>query len=177
MPSRPRKVRLPAVADAGPLIHLEEVGQERTLGVFSSILVPGPVADEVLAKPGAHGSRALSLPPMKRVALRASEKAMAEDHSLRFDLALIDAAVLAVATQRRAPLLLTDDLDLRDAARSVGVRPVGSIGIVLRAARGGLLDADDAEKALDGFLGRSSLFITPSLIDEAKRALRARGPG
>jgi predicted nucleic acid-binding protein len=74
------------------------------------------------------------------------------------------------------PLLLTDDLSARDAARAMGVRPVGSLGIIVRAYHGGLISLSEAEASLDRLDRDSSLFVTRAIVDLALGELR-RPPG
>jgi predicted nucleic acid-binding protein len=61
----------------------------------------------------------------------------------------------------------------RNAARKLGVTPVGSLGIVLRAARLDIVSVDVAERYLVALGEDTTLFTTPALIETALRALRA----
>lgn len=80
---------------------------------------------------------------------------------------------LAACEARSIGILLTDDLAAREAARIVGVVPVGSIGVVLRAAKIGLLGNDRAQDMLLRLASESTLFTTPALIEGAVRALHS----
>lgn len=158
-----------AVADAGPLIHLEEIGLADALHVFRRIVVPTPVADEVRAMPRGPGTRLLRQRHVHVTRPSREEEAAASLVAGR-RLTMADRIALVMAQARDAPLL-TDDLDLRDAARSLDLRAISTIGLVVRAATTGLVARDPAFAGLDRLLADSSLFITRGLVDRAKAAL------
>lgn len=99
----------------------------------------------------------------------ADEKAVGQGSPFR-RLTAADCDALAMAQARDCPLL-TEDLHLRDAAKVVGVEPVGSIGLVLLAGLTGLVSRAEAVAGLDGLLETSSLFVTKPLIEQAKASL------
>lgn len=167
--------RLPgAVADAGPLLHLAEIDRVEPLRMFRSVLVPDPVAREVRG----HTFQE-RLAPLRAVLERATpngvEWRLAERWMRMYSLGPVDALVLAMARCRGIGVVLTDDLDLREAAHHAGVRPVGTVGLLVRAATDGVLSAAEGVAALDALWARSSLFLTRPLVEEAKRALKGRG--
>lgn len=161
-----------AVADAGPFIHLAEIGAEDAFRIFARVLVPEPVARELRTRPGGPGAALLARAPSRVIDLSATENQACEQHSLRYEVSLVDASVLAVARARNFGIVATDDLQLRDAAKQMGLQPVGTIGILLRAASRGIVKRAAAEGALDAILTRSSLFVTRELVEEARSALR-----
>ena len=71
------------------------------------------------------------------------------------------------------PLLLTDDLAVREATERQGVRPVGSLGIIVRAYRIGQISLDEAERFLNELHDTSSLFVTRAIVELALKQLRA----
>jgi predicted nucleic acid-binding protein len=158
-----------AVCDAGPLIHLDEAGLPEALEVFRRVVVPSPVADEVRAQPRGPGLRLLKA---RHVVLsRPSGEEMGAARAFAFRrLGPNDRLLLAMAQAREAPLL-TDDLDVREAAKSLDLEVAGTIGLVLRAATRGLVTRQSALAALDRLLSDSSMFITKALIERAKAAL------
>lgn len=164
-----------AVTDTGPLIHLAEIDAGRSLAVFSEVLLPGPVMEELRVRPDGPGTGLAGQPPVQDVDLHRDEKDLAEALSLRFDIGTTDGSVLAMAHTRSVPLILTDDLDVRDAAEALRIRPVGSVGILLRAATVGTMDTGAIDKALTALHETSSLFITRDLVDRAREALREHG--
>lgn len=160
--------------DAGPIIHLEEISRREPWGLFDRILLPEPVADEVLRRPEAPGAALVEKPMFDRIGVGRKLRDMATVFAMRHEISFTDGAVIAIAQREDLALVLTDDLDLREAAKTEGLTPVGCIGLLLRAARARLLDHGSADEALTALLDWSSLFITPELIERAKTALWAR---
>lgn len=160
-----------AVCDAGPLIHLDEAGLPEALEVFRRVVVPSPVADEVRAQPRGPGLRLLKA---RHVVLsRPSREEMGAARGFAFRrLGTTDRLLLAMAQAREAPLL-TDDLDVREAAKSLDLEVAGTIGLVLRAATRALATRQSALAALDRLLMESSMFVTKALVERAKEALPA----
>ena len=160
---------LEAVADAGPLIHLDEIGLGEALHVFRRIVVPHEVADEIRTQPRGPGTSLLRQPHVH--VTKASKEELAAADEVRFRrLSATDRIALVMAQSRDAPLL-TDDLDMRDAAGTLEVRAVGTIGLIVRAATTKLVTRDQARAALDRLLTDSSMFITKALVERAKSAL------
>jgi predicted nucleic acid-binding protein len=73
-------------------------------------------------------------------------------------------------------VLLTDDLAVRDAATRLGLTPVGSLGVVVRAYHRGLLSLPDAERRLADLYDVSSLLVTRAIVELAIERLRT-SPG
>lgn len=68
---------------------------------------------------------------------------------------------------------LTDDLAVRDAAKRMNIRPVGSLGIVVRAYNNQLIEIEEAEALLRKLHERSSLFVTSAVVELALRQLQS----
>lgn len=152
-----------AIADAGPLIHLDEISSLGLFAVFERVLVPDVVAEEVRRhRPhlGLEDQTIFEVRTCDPVALK-SELAHLQAGEL---------AALAMCRSLSVSTVLTDDLAAREAAKKLGCVPVGSIGVILRAAREGRVSRLDA-RALLQRLGRSSLFTTPALLEAAVRSL------
>ncbi len=81
-----------------------------------------------------------------------------------------DATVKLTAHERKAGLVLTDDLRLRSVVKRQRLLPVGTLGILLRAGAIGVMKKDEVLECLDAIPSRSSLFITLELLDEVRRA-------
>lgn len=163
-----------ACVDAGPVIHLEEIQRREPWGLFDELLLPEPVAEEVLRDPEGPGAALVEKPSFDRVPVDGRLSDVAGMLAMRHEVSFADGTVLAVALRDEIGLVLTDDLDLRDAAQVEGLQPVGSIGLLLRAAKEGLLDESLAREALTALGEDSSLFLTPGLVEKAQRALADR---
>ena len=59
------------------------------------------------------------------------------------------------------------------AAKAAGIRPVGSLGIVVRAFHLGRIPLPEAEDALDQLYTASTLFVTRAIVELAVEQLRS----
>ena len=121
------------VCDAGPLIHLDELGCLDLLSDFSEVLVPEAVWVEVLKH--RLGALAHSTVNFRRVRPTAPEPPALEAMAQVLSLHTGEWEALRVALEHRPGLLLTDDTAARLAAGSLGIVTHGSIGILVRAIR------------------------------------------
>lgn len=120
-----------AAVDAGPLIHLSEIGRPSLLELFEAIHIPDAVWGETVER---HRVPALDLSNLHRHTLPAEEVAHFTRESLPERLHLGERECLYLCRRLGLPLVLTDDLAVRDAAKRLGVQPVGSLGIVVKGA-------------------------------------------
>ncbi len=72
------------------------------------------------------------------------------------------------------PILLTDDLAVRDAAKRLGLTPVGSLGVIVRAYRLGHIILTQAEHRIAALYDASSLFVTRAIVELAIEQLHER---
>ena len=153
-----------AVADAGPLIHLHEVGHTALLSLFDVLYVPDAVWAESVDK---SRISSLSLDNLQRHTVAGvNVKHFVQTHSLS-NLHAGERESLFLCRQLNVPLLLTDDLAVRDAAKRLQIRPVGSLGIVVRGYREGHLTRSEAEQTLVALQEESSLFVTQVIVEIA----------
>jgi predicted nucleic acid-binding protein len=158
-----------AVCDAGPLIHLAQVDGLPVLRVAREILVPVPVLRELRDHP-VLPTRCL------RVELKGAAKDLAKLIADRFDLGPGESAAMALAKQEQVRPVLTDDLEARDVARSYGLEPRGTLGLVARACHEGVVSRADAVSLIDRLHADSTLYLTADLVGWAKTALRSSRP-
>ena len=152
------------VCDAGPLIHLDELGCLTLLADFREVLVPVTVWREVET----HRPTALTHPQValrqvvpqepRSVALRSLARSMPL-HSGELE-------ALQVASERHAQLLLTDDTAARLAAQTLQLPVHGTIGILFRAIRRHQLTGEEIAQILRSIPSCSTLHIKRSLLDE-----------
>ena len=76
-----------------------------------------------------------------------------------------EASAVSLACERRASLILIDELPGRDVARSAGIEPRGTLGIIARAGALGHLDFNVVLHAL---ITRTRFRYTPDIIEDAK---------
>ena len=155
---------LDVVCDAGPLIHLDELDCLDLLDDFRAILVPEQVWREVEY----HRPDALKPPG---VAIQRVSDSLSEDVSFY---ALVRALALDLGEQAALSLmacypdaiLLTDDAAARLAAKGLGYRVHGSIGVLLRAIRRQQRTHFEVLSLLRDLPSRSTLYIRPDLLEE-----------
>jgi len=115
------------ICDAGPLIHLDELGCLDLLTDFSAVLVPEIVWEEVRH----HRPDVLGRPAPKLTCVQVSLPDEARLTTL-IRLLSLDAgeqAALALMLQHPQAILLTDDAAARLAAEQLGLRVHGTLGI------------------------------------------------
>jgi len=152
------------VADAGPIIHLDELRCLDLLADFSAVHTTEQVWREVVR----HRPR---LTPQAIPQLRIEQAtwpvgsavtAMAE----AFDLDAGEVSALGLVQHLSADLFLCDDAAARLVAESLGCGVHGTIGLVIRAIRRQQLTRSEVLEILRGIPTHSTLFIKPSLLAE-----------
>jgi predicted nucleic acid-binding protein len=93
-----------------------------------------------------------------------------EQWAAQIDLGAGEMEALVLAKSRAADWLLTDDAAVRVMATLLGMEVHGSLGIVLWAAAQAHVSRHEAATILDR-LAASSLWISPAILAEARRAL------
>ncbi|MGE0827660.1 MAG: hypothetical protein AB7G75_30715 [Candidatus Binatia bacterium] len=161
-----------AVADAGPLIHLTEVGCLSLLRIFGCLSIPDAVWAEAITQGSVPQTDVLALDIVQRHALsQPSVRQFIEQHGLE-RLQLGEQECLFLCQHLGVTVLLTDDLAVREAAKRLRLTPVGSLGVIVRAYRVGQLSLADAERHLTDLYAVSSLFVTPAIVELAIEQLR-----
>jgi predicted nucleic acid-binding protein len=164
--------QLTAVADAGPLIHLHEIGELRLLRLFDALFVTDHVWAEVVVSGRVPEAAVLaSANIVRRARPDADHVELIARHNLG-NLQSGEISALSLGMAEGISILLTDDLAARDAARALGMTPVGSLGVVVRAHHLGILSLTDAERTLCDLFQLSSLFVTRTIVDLAIEELR-----
>ncbi len=160
------------VADASPLIFLGKVRRlvllHHVLG--DDIVVPQQIREEVLARPldpaeSDELHRFLATVRMERV-----------DSPRDFvtGMSRADNAAMTLAVRLEAALLLTDDRTVRRLATVEGIRPLGTLGVLLLALRLGLVDRDEVRRLVDDLVRshgfRIGVELYAAVIREIDRA-------
>jgi predicted nucleic acid-binding protein len=162
------KTASPAAAvlcEAGPLIHLDELGALDLLGDFSKVYVPEAVWTEVVARrPGAlqgEGAR------LQRVAMRHEPDDAFLTLVRALSLGLGVQQAIALGRQHAPAVLLSDDAAARLAARTIGLRVHGTLGLLMRAARLGQRTPEAILGLLERLPALCSLRMRAGLLDSA----------
>ena len=124
------------IANASPIIVLAKAGHLDLLPKLAGELwVPDAVVAEVLAGPPSDPARqALEAGEGKRASAK-----IIPPNLLEWSLGAGETAVLALALERLPCTALLDDASARSCARTLGVPVLGTLGVVLRAKKAGLI--------------------------------------
>ena len=154
-------------------MHLSEIERFELLKVFTKIYIPGKVYEEICIEgmPGEKEVRNAENIEVLRVSKEEIEKT-----SNKIDSELDEGELqsLTLCNRLKVKIFLTDDLDARDTGKRLGFDVHGSVGVIARAYREGLIDFDDTKKALERLYTVSKLFITKAIIEEAIEQLEAQ---
>jgi predicted nucleic acid-binding protein len=162
-----------AIADAGPIIHLYEIGVLRFLRLFDPVHVPEAVWEETVGEERVPPSSLNDLDVLERHHVRSAQVQSLVDRTGLHHLQKGECECLSFLDIQDPDLLLTDDLAVRDAVDELGGTPVGSLGVVVRACRENWIDIDEAERLLRQLHEASTLFVTEALIEIAIDQLQA----
>jgi predicted nucleic acid-binding protein len=158
------------VCDAGPIIHLHQLGCLDLVGDLGRVLVPPTVWHEVER----HRPEALSTPgvELERVAPQkpAGADMLAVVQAFSLDAGETEALVLMQSME--ASVFLTDDSAARLAATQLRFEVHGTIGVLLRGIRRGLKSSAEVITLLQELPTRSSLYIQP-LLQEVIEAVES----
>ena len=146
------------VADSSPLIAMGRVGQLEILRkVFGQLLVPEAVWKEVVEsdKPGSQEIATASW----------IERRTVTDSTwvnlLKHDLGPGEAEAIILARETGADFVLMDERLGRSAARNLGVKVVGLIGVLIEANRQGLIT--NASELMERLSNEAGFWISAEL--------------
>ena len=127
----------PVIINNSPLVALWELGHLALLrALYTKVLMPEEVAEEFLRKEPMTRETALG----EATWLEVVQLAIPLDDSDYPELERGEAAVLALAAERGARLVIFDDLDARQYAQRLHLTVTGTVGILLEAKKKGLID-------------------------------------
>lgn len=152
------------VCDAGPLIHLEEVGSLSLLNDFNEVIVPEQVWQEIIH----HRSSTLMQPNDNLIKVNVTISSNAPFQALvkSLSLDLGEQAALTLMENYPGGVLLTDDAAARLAAVTLGYQVHGTIGILIRAIRRRQMKKEEILTILRDLPNLSTLYIGPDLLKE-----------
>jgi len=158
------------VCDTGPVLHLFEASALGLLEKTGEVLIP-PIVDHEVGRhvqdwtsrrPGWLRIESPQHPPAEQL----------EQWAAQIDLGAGEMEAIVLARSRAADWLLTDDAAARVVAALLGMEVHGSLGVVLWAVAQAHISRHEAAAILDR-LAVSSLWISPAILAEARRALDA----
>jgi len=150
------------VVNASPLILLGKIGRVALLSELADeLIVPDVVVREIGAKPA--GKRLLAevaaLP-----GIRIETEVTVPSELAAWSLGRGESQVLALAGAAPSSRAVLDDLEARRCAQSIGLPLIGTLGIVLRAKRKGLVEA---ARPIIEHLRRVGLYASDQLVERA----------
>ena len=146
-----------AVSDTGPILHLHEINKIVLLSVFQKVLISQIIKEELTS----HGVSVLP----KNIKIEAINKDQTLLLAQRYDLELGESSGIWLCKSLKINLFLTDDLDAREVASALELKPVGSLGIIIRSYREKLIAQKEAISLIHALHENSSLFVTGRIVN------------
>lgn len=151
------------IADAGPLIHLDELDSLDILSDFGEIIVPDAVWHEVEHhRPQALQNTEVILIHKDVINFSSQVYALSPLYTLH----LGEQEALHLCLEHKNSLLLTDDTAARLAAKNIGVAAHGTLGILVRAIRQQSRSKSEILILLRSIPTKTTLHIRTSLLEE-----------
>lgn len=150
------------VLDAGPLIHLDELGCLHLLAGFDSLLIPSVVWAEAVRHrprlqlqkiPAAVIANPHGPPPLALAAASFSNELHAGE-----------IAAITLLHEAGGGLLLSDDDAARQTAEALGFQVAGTLGLLLRGIRRGQISSTQVRQLADQLPQRSTLHVSRALL-------------
>jgi len=159
------------VADASPLIFLGKIGQlELIPSLFKGeILIPSSVRVEILAQPVSPAEERR----LKGFLARCRIITVAHPEYFSAGMSRSDNEALTLAVRRHADLLLADERLMRDMAVVEGIRPLGTLGILLLAMRKRLLNRKETHQLVEMLVRDHQFRISVALYDSVLSKIAA----
>jgi predicted nucleic acid-binding protein len=169
------------LCDASPLVALGKLNRlDLFAGLFDEVQIPRRVYDEVVTQGLIRGApdaltvrlfwqrQQWPIVDVPQALLAAYEPLVVLDPG--------ETEVLALARSLTNPLVLLDDEIARAEARRLNLRLCGTLGILVRAHRGGLLSLDQAELLIREVAARPDIWIAVRLCEQVLASLHQSGP-
>ena len=127
----------PVIANNSPLVSLWKLGCLPLLReLYTTVLIPVQVAEEFLAIDSVVREDALKNAPW----IRTVQLASPPEPAVYSGLDIGETAVLALAEERNARLVIIDEKKAREKASTLGLEVKGTVGVLLAAKQKGLID-------------------------------------
>ena len=156
------------VSDADVLIHLSKLEKLPLLqSLYKEIAIPDHVKSEILIKEDTELQKALN--SFLKVFTISKDKA--EDIAKRHNIHVGEAHVKVLGEKLKAALFLSNERKVRKAAKEEGFAVVGTIGIILKAMKNGLISRPEATSLLEK-LKAHDFRIHPDILQKAIEAIK-----
>jgi len=158
------------VADAGVLIHLDELEALAVLRDYDAVCVPNAVWAEVQHhRPLALQRENVKLIHYPTTPYSVKVKAM----STLFTLHHGECEALTLCLNHTINTLLTDDTAARLAAKNLNLNTHGTLGLLIRAVRHNLRTPSEVLELLAAIPQKTTLHISPKLLSDIISQIKA----
>mgnify|MGYP006280219729 CR=1 FL=1 len=154
------------VTNASPLIFLSKID---SLGLLQQCF------SDVLAPPAVLAETGLELPDFVEQS-QLSDLGEAFVRGALGSLHRGELETLVLARERGTDLVAVDDGAARRKAGQMGLRPIGTVGILVLARRFGHLDEPTALEKLNLLVDRHGLYVSSTLLQQVRHALAGPHP-
>jgi predicted nucleic acid-binding protein len=150
------------VCDTGPLTHLWQIQSWTAFSTFDTIHLSTQVVQEVQHYVALEQLETIS---GSQISVHVIPPAQWEETKTQLpgqvSLQLADLETLSLAQALKPTWVLTDDLALRQAIEWLGLKPMGSVGVLLRAYQAGLFTNERLDQVIDKLFVHSTLYLSP----------------
>ncbi len=158
-----------AVSNAGPLIHLAKIGRLNLLReIFNEIIIPKAVKVEVIDKGREKGKPDAFLIDAVDWIKVIDDPTNAYQLAEKVGIHPSEACAILLAKSLEVPVLL-DDSDARKFALGLGLKVVGSVGIIIKAVRSGLISKDEGLNDLEKLA--NVMWLNVNVYEKARKII------
>tara|TARA_Y100000310_G_scaffold86973_1_gene83877 strand:+ start:13338 stop:13823 length:486 start_codon:yes stop_codon:yes gene_type:complete len=148
-----------ACSDTGPILHLKEINKIELLKIFNKLFISTQIKEEL------QKYNIKDLP--NNIKLHEINKDQVTLIAEKYNLDIGESSIIYLSKSLKIPIILTDDLYAREVSKSLDLKPIGTIGIILRNYREKLTTKEKTIQNLKQLHKNSTLFVTADLIKYA----------
>lgn len=148
------------VSDASPVTSLIQVGQLELLNaVFGQVVVPRAVYNELCKVPGQQ-----TIIDQQNWLFIDHAKDLKHVKTLENELDAGEAEAIVLALEMKADYLVIDEFKGRNKAEEIGLKIIGSLGVLLQAKQKGLISA--VKPLIDDLIQKAEFRVHPALYQQ-----------
>lgn len=148
------------VSDSSPLIALSSVNRLDLMQLlFDTVIIPVSVRDEVMST---AAKIAVELPAFIHVEAVVAELPV---RFLKMNLHAGESEAIAIALERGIQSIILDDKQAREIAAELGLKVIGTLGLLILAKRKGFLS--EVRPVMAQIIERVNFRIAPSVLNRA----------
>nr|MDO8119598.1 DUF3368 domain-containing protein [Candidatus Sigynarchaeota archaeon] len=164
-----------AFINASPLIYLGKLGLlEHLPKLYNTIITNSVVKNELLADSSAPEHTALQIAFSSWLTLKDPEDAVLLGRLEQLNIHAGEAGVIALAQESKSQnILIIDDLNARDISRTLGIRVMGTLGMLLEFLKEELITSEEAKQKLKLLVDTTTFRISTKLYSNVLEKLEA----